>query len=401
LNTTALIATPSTPKEERRGSDDSYGIVVFSHLRWNFVWQRPQQFLSRFASRHPVLFVEEPDFRLADDAQPTLLIENAAPNVTTATVAFPRNWRGRTEVPSILRGLTQQAIDTVNAEGAFDEPLLWYYSPTEASWSLGFFPARGVVYDCMDELSQFRGAPADLIENERCLMEEADIVFTGGYELWAKKSRQHANCHFFGCGVEYDHFAQAQNDMTTIPEDVRKLPRPIVGWFGVIDERMDYELLQKAADLRPDWSFVLVGPIVKVDPADLPKNSNIHWIGGRDYRVLPNYCRAFDVCMMPFALNEATEYINPTKALEYLATGKPVVGTPVRDVVRQYADTISIVNDADQFVAAVEKALAGADRAMTRRGIEKAREASWERTVERMQDLIAQAIETKSEAYVY
>jgi glycosyltransferase involved in cell wall biosynthesis len=261
----------------------------------------------------------------------------------------------------------------------------------EASWALGHFHGRGVVYDCMDELSQFRGAPAELVANEQRLIEAADVVFTGGYELWLKKSKQHDNCHFFGCGVEYDHFAQAQNDLTSIPDDVASLPKPVIGWFGVIDERFDYDLLRKAAALRPNWSFVLVGPVVKVDPNSLPQAKNIHWLGGRDYKVLPNYCRAFDVCMMPFALNEATEYINPTKALEYLATGKPVVSTPVRDVVRQYTDTIHIADSADFFVACVEQSLEKPDKEMIRKGIEKARQAGWERTVERMTELIQEA----------
>jgi glycosyltransferase involved in cell wall biosynthesis len=369
---------------------------VFSHLRWNFVWQRPQQFLSRFAERHPVLFVEEPDFRLEDGAPPTLVIETAGERITTATVAFPTTMRGSHEVPAIMRELTKRAIDTVNTEGDFDNPLLWYYSPMEAAWSLGEFPGRAVVYDCMDELSQFRGAPPELIENEKRLLKAADIVFTGGYELWTKKSAQHSNCHFFGCGVEYDHFAKAQNDMTAIPEDVRDLKRPIIGWFGVVDERVDYDLLRKAAEMRPDWSFVLVGPVVKVDPASLPQADNIHWLGGRDYKVLPNYCRAFDVCMMAFALNEATEFINPTKALEYLATGKPVVSTPVKDVVRQYSDTVLIASTPEDFVACIERALDHPDTDMIRRGIEKARDAGWERTVERMQDLIGEAVDART-----
>ncbi len=379
-----------------RGKDESFGILVFSHLRWNFVWQRPQQLLSRFAEKHPVLFVEEPDFRLEEGAEPVLVIENAGKNVTTATVAFPAVMRGRPEVAQIMRTFAVQAIETINQKGQFDNPLLWYYSPIEAAWSLGYFKGRAVVYDCMDELSQFRGAPPELIENEKRLMEAADIVFTGGYELWMKKSAQHPNTHFFGCGVEYDHFSKAQNDMTPIPEDIREFKRPIVGWFGVVDERVDYDLIQKVAEMRPDWSFVLVGPVVKVDPASLPQAENIHWLGARDYKVLPNYCRAFDVCMMAFALNEATEFINPTKALEYLATGKPVVSTPVRDVVRQYTDSVAIAKSPEDFVACVDKALNQPDPEMTRRGIERAQDAGWERTVEKMQDLIGAAVDAKT-----
>src|SRR5438270_3257327 len=206
----------------------------------------------------------------------------------------------------------------------------------DSSWSLGHFENRGIVYDSMDELSQFTGAPRSLINNEARLMEHADIVFAGGYELSLKKKKNHDNVHFFGCGVEYDHFAQAQDDSTIIPPDIDFMARPILGWFGVVDERVDYNLVGEMARMRPGWSFAMVGPVVKVDPNLLPHFPNLYFMGQRDYSVLPNYCRAFDICMMPFAINAATQYINPTKALEYFATGRPVISTPVKDVVNQY-----------------------------------------------------------------
>lgn len=278
-----------------------------------------------------------------------------------------------------------------NLKGEFEAPLLWYYSPMEAAWSLGHFENRGIVYDCMDELSQFRGAPPELIDQEKRLLHRADIVFTGGYELWLKKSKQHPNVHFFGCGVEAEHFGKALNEDTTIPADIASLPRPIVGWFGVVDERVDYDLLREMAALRPDWSFVMVGPVVKVDPADLPQAPNLHWLGGRDYKELPGYCKGFDACMMAFALNEATEFINPTKALEYLATGKPVISTPVRDVVRQYSDLVYVESDAAGFVARIDQILANNDLNRIEKGLAKASGCSWESTVARMQALIADA----------
>jgi len=372
--------------------DRDYGIVVFSHLRWSFVWQRPQQFLSRFAQRHPVLFIEEPHFDLNDGDEPVLEIEAAQANVTTAALHLPGSLRGTDAVNPLMLHYARIAIDSVNGEGRFDNPLHWYYSPMESAWSLGEIPGRGVVYDCMDELSQFAGAPRELLDNEKRLMNAADIVFTGGYELWLKKSQQHPNVHFFGCGVEYDHFSKAQDKSADVPADVRDLKRPIVGWFGVVDERVDYNLLRRLSELRPDYSFVIVGPVVKVDPASLPQAPNLHWLGGRDYKVLPDYCRAYDVCMMCFALNEATQYINPTKALEYLATGKPVVSTPVADVVRQYADTVQIASTPEDFAACIDRALQSPDQEMIQKGIARAREAGWECTVEKMQGLIEEAI---------
>jgi glycosyltransferase involved in cell wall biosynthesis len=372
---------------------------VFSHLRWSFVWQRPQQFLSRFAEKHPVLFVEEPDFRLADGEEPILIIDHAMPGVTVAQVHLPASLRGSEEAAELMRKFTRSAIDTVNTTGAFENPLHWYYSPMDAAWSLGHFCGRGVVYDCMDELSQFRGAPQELIDNERRLMEASDIMFTGGYELWLKKSQQHPNVHFFGCGVEYEHFSQAQDTDKPVPEDLAAIDKPVVGWFGVVDERVDYDLLRDLAKLRPNYNFVVVGPACKVDPNDVPQASNLHWLGGRDYKVLPDYCRGYDVCMMCFALNEATQYINPTKALEYLATGKPVVSTPVADVVRQYQDTVLIADGPEAFAEAIDRAMENPNREMIERGIARAKDSSWESTVAKMQALIEEAIGQRTPAY--
>ena len=380
-------------------SSDGYGIVVFSHLRWKFVWQRPQQFLSRFAENHPVLFMELTEYDLGDDDEPVLELETVAPNVTMANLHLPIRMHGSEQVNELMRTYCRIAIEAVNQDGAFDNPLLWYYSPMDVGWAMGYINGRGIVYDCMDELSQFRGAPPELVERERQLLQQSDIVFTGGYELWLKKKQQHPNVHFFGCGVEYDHFHKAANG-DPIPKDLQSIKRPIVGWFGVVDERVDYELLAKAAELRPEYSFVLVGPVVKVDPASLPQAPNIHWLGGRDYKQLPDYCRAYDVCMMCFALNEATQYINPTKALEYLATGKPVVGTPVNDVVRQYTDTVLIGRTPEEFVEAIDRALLTPDKQMLERGDKRAREASWESTVEKMQRLIADAIRSRKRVYL-
>src|ERR1044071_5951664 len=186
------------------------------------------------------------------------------------------------------------------------------------------------------------------------------------------------------------------DEQTVIPPDIDFMPRPILGWFGVIDERVDYAMVGEMARMRPDWSFAMVGPVVKVDPNLLPHSPNLYWLGGRDYQVLPNYCRAFDICMMPFAMNAATQYINPTKALEYMATGRPVVSTPVKDVVRQYSDLVYIAKNAQEFIAACAEAISRPDSRRIQQGIEKARGCSWENTVKTMQELIHEAISGKS-----
>jgi beta-glucosidase/6-phospho-beta-glucosidase/beta-galactosidase len=376
-------------------STDRYGVVVFCHLRWGFVWQRPQQFLSRFAKKHKILFIEEPFFDLKDGAEPRIDYHKVMPNVTVVTPHVSASWNRNPQLPQKLREFTKTAINAINETGEFDRPLLWYYSPMDSAWSLGYFENRGVVYDCMDELSQFTGAPKALVSNEARLIEHADIVFTGGYELGDKKRKQHDNVHTFGCGVEYDHFHKAADPTTVIPPDIDFMARPILGWFGVVDERVDYAMVGEMARMRPDWSFAMVGPVVKVDPNLLPHAPNLFWLGGRDYQQLPNYCAAFDVNMMCFAMNASTQYINPTKGLEYMATGKPIVSTPVRDVLRQWTDICRIAKNAEEFVKATEDALKNPNDDRVKRGIELAKKCSWEGTVAQMQQLIKEAISRK------
>ena len=371
---------------------DRYGILAFSHLRWGFVWQRPQQFLSRLAMRHPVLFIEEPWFDLGDSETPRVELHQAMPNVAVAAIHMPRGWTGNADLPQQMRALTKQSLEMVNEDGEFDSPLLWYYNPSDAAWTLGHFRHIGVVYDCMDELSQFTGAPASLTEHERWLMKHADVVFTGGYSLRQKKARDHDNVHFFGCGVEVEHFGLAMDESTAIPPDIDFIDRPILGWFGVIDERVDYRLIGEVAQHLRDWSLAMLGPVVKVDPNLLPHSPNLYWMGGRDYSVLPNYCKAFDVCMMCFARNDSTEFINPTKALEYLATGRPVISTAIPDVIHQYSDLMDIVSTPQEFIAAAERAIREPDRQRIQRGLERARQSTWESVVEQMERLIGQQL---------
>ncbi|HWB54415.1 MAG TPA: glycosyltransferase, partial [Tepidisphaeraceae bacterium] len=371
---------------------DRFGIVVFCHLRWGFVWQRPQQFLSRFARKHPILFIEEPVFDQPEGAEPDVQCHRVMPNVTVVCPHVSASWNRNPKLPEKLRQWTQQAIERMNDNGEFDNPLLWYYSPMDASWSLGYIPNRGIVYDCMDELANFSGAPKALIENEKRLMEYADVIFTGGYEMGEKRKKVHPNVHIFGCGVEFKHFNKAQDKSISIPPDIDFMARPILGWFGVIDERVDYGMIGEMARKRPEWSFAMIGPVVKVDPNLLPHSPNLFWMGGRDYQQLPNYCAAFDICMMPFANNASTQYINPTKGLEYMATGKPIISTPVRDVVRQWAGIVYIAKNADEFIAAAQKVLENPDQDRIGKGLELAKKSSWESTVAAMQDHIRTAI---------
>jgi glycosyltransferase involved in cell wall biosynthesis len=370
-------------------------LIVHSHLRWDFVWQRPQQLVSRFASSYPVLFVEEPVF---DDDLPIgrQWLDTTAParNVFRVVPHLPAQLRGRYDaaietVRTLLRALVGRSGDL---GWMYTNTVQWFFTPMPAPTMLGAFGERGVVYDCMDELSQFRFAPADLRERERALLDRADVVFTGGRRLWEAKRRHHPNVHCFGCGVDAAHFGRALDPKTRVPDDIAALPAPRCLYIGVIDERVDYPLLAALADALPNMSVVMIGPVVKVDPDELPRRPNIHWLGRRDYDQLPAYLKAADVALMPFALNEATEYINPTKTLEYMAAGRPIVSTPVPDVVRQSAPVVEIATSPGAFVRAVADAIRAPNSARIFEGRRRAEGVSWTTIVCQMQFLIDTAL---------
>ncbi|MBA3272571.1 MAG: glycosyltransferase [Chthoniobacterales bacterium] len=237
----------------------------------------------------------------------------------------------------------------------------------------------------MDELSQFKGAPPELVRRERELLNAADVVFAGGPKMAKSKRRYNSNCYSFGCGVDIKHFGKARRGSTKIPADVAEFSGPVLGYIGVVDERLDYGLLAQLADRDPSWNIVMVGPHTKVDPAEFPERRNLHFLGGRDYAQLPRYAKAFDICMMPFAKNEATEFINPTKALEYMATGTPIVSTDVEDVVLQFSDVVSIGTSQAEFIELCEERLEQPGALQIEAGLEMAKRNSWESIVAQLE----------------
>ena len=376
-----------------------YPIIVHCHLRWEGVWQRPQQFLSRFSRRHKILFVEGPILHDNEDA-PTyeLLPVKEYPNVTVMRTHFPASrFQNGSWVDAERLRLLKDALNN-ELRGHFEQPVQWFYDPMAAPCFIGKIGERAVVYDCMDELSQFKFAPPEIVQRERILLAAADVVFAGGRKMWLSKSKHNDNAHFYGCGVDVPHFAKARAAETKVPTDVAQLKRPILGYFGVVDERLDYDLIAKLADADPKWNIVMVGPTAKVDPNALPKRANLHWLGRREYAELPNYTKAFDVCLMPFALNEATEYINPTKALEYMATGRPIVSTAVPDVVSNFSEAVNIAISQECFVEMCVRALANPDEEAIQRGLNMANNNQWDAIVAKMEGHIEDALKKKAAA---
>jgi glycosyltransferase involved in cell wall biosynthesis len=393
--------TNQQPLKTSSAGEECYPILVHSHLRWDWVWQRPQQFLSRLSQRHPVLFVEEP---LATPGLKSATAElrdvPGLPNLTVLRTEFP---------PELL--LDREAVDaeqhrlvTSKLAGplgrTFRRPVQWFYDPMAVVPFAGQMNERAVVYDCMDQLSQFRGAPAELIKRERALLAVADVVFAGGPKIHGAKRLLNKNCHSYGCGVDVQNFGKARLPETAILPELEKLPRPTLGYFGVVDERMDYELLGMMADAHPEWSIAIVGPWTKVDPAAFPQRSNLHWLGGRDYEQLPGFVKGLDVCLMPFARNEATEFINPTKALEYMATGRPIVSTAIEDVILQFSEVVDVAHSRAEFISACERALAKPNVGAIERGLELAGRNSWEAIVERLKGHIEDVLQTRRELEV-
>ncbi|OYD97339.1 UDP-galactopyranose mutase [Nostoc sp. 'Peltigera membranacea cyanobiont' 210A] len=365
---------------------DTPDIVCLSHLRWNFVYQRPQHLLTRCAQGKRVFFIEEPIF--SEEPLASLDVNEDSNGVVVVVPHLPQ---GLSE--EVINADLQVLIDSLFAEHNINKYICWYYTPMAIAFTRHLQP-QAVVYDCMDELSAFQGASPTLKNYEAELFSRADLVFTGGESLYESKVNQHPNVYAFPSSVDVAHFGQARNLQE--PEDQAHIPHPRLGFFGVIDERMDIELLAGIAEARPDWHLVIIGPVVKIDPANLPQHENIHYLGGRDYKQLPAYLAGWDLAMLPFARNESTRFISPTKTPEYLAAGRPVVSTSIRDVVRPYGESklVRIADTVSEFVIAAEQAMqedTPASEWLSRVDVflEK---ISWDRTWASMMKLIDSAI---------
>jgi UDP-galactopyranose mutase len=380
----------------------SYDLVVHSHLRWDGVWQRPQQIISRLARDHRVCFVEEPIFRPPADAPlskeewawwdrlggpPALDVRRETANLTVIRAHLPPQEEPLPAVSAENRRLNLELVRAYLRDNGFTDVLRWHYAPM-AVYLREACSSRAVVYDCMDELSAFKGAPPELAQRERELIAEADVIFTGGRSLYQGKRDLHPRVYRFDSGVELEHFQRATQTETPVPEDAARLPHPILGYYGVIDERMDMAALKQLAEADPSWQILLVGPVTKIEERDLPRAANIHYTGQRRYAELPGYLKAFDVCLVPFADNGATKFLSPTKTLEYFAGLKPVVSSPIADVVENYADIVRIARSPEEYVTQVRAALTEEDRDRLRRGLEAAREKTWDAIIAQMAAIV-------------
>lgn len=362
-------------------------LMCFSHLRWNFVFQRPQHLLTRATENYRVHYVEEP--RLASRGDPRLEVDVVSDRLRVVTPVIPDGSDAAQRV-AVQRDLIDGYVSYLE-----EKPVVgWFYTPMALQFTDHLdFPVT--VYDCMDELANFKGAPAGITKLEQKLFRRAKLVFTGGRSLYESKRRHHDNVHAFPSSIDARHFAPARGRKLKEPADIADVERPRVGWFGVIDERLDLELVDVIAAARPSWQLVMIGPVVKIDEASLPRRPNIHWLGAKFYDELPAYLSALDIGWMPFAINESTRYISPTKTPEFLAAGLPVVSTPIRDVVRSYGalELVEIAATKDETISSIERLLAaGGQPDWLDRVDRQLANDSWDKTWDSMRSLIEGAM---------
>lgn len=357
------------------------------------MYQRPQQLMARLAHHGQVIFIEEPIYEAG--STPHWHIEQPQPKLLICQLITPDPAPGFHDdhlpvlVPMVQQLLADQAVETY---------AVWLYTPLALPLAQALTP-KVLIYDCMDELAAFLHAPRALIEREQELLRVADLVFTGGPSLYRAKRSFNAHVYCFPSSVDAAHFRLANSPGVEEPADQRALPHPRFGFYGVVDERFDIELLDALALAHPEWQTVIVGPVVKIDPASLPQRPNITYIGQRSYAELPAYLAGWDVCMLPFARNEATTFISPTKTLEYMAAERPIVSTPITDVAEPYGKIVYLGATPQAFIAACEQALnaPAAERAARFAAMHAVlAETSWDKTAHAMFDLIAGTIDDRT-----
>jgi UDP-galactopyranose mutase len=373
----AYMLTPANTQ------NSDYDVICFSHLRWSFVFQRPQHLLSRCAKTRRVYYVEEPLFT---GGPARLELTTDATGVQVVVPHLPAGLDERHAHAEQARLL----LELCQAHG-LSNYVLWFYTPMALPIAEDLKPLAR-IYDCMDELSCFKGAPPELVTREAELLALVDLVYTGGQALFEHKRHLHPHVYAFPSSVDAAHFSRARVCRSE-PADQAVIAGRRLGFFGVIDERMDLALVDEVARLRPDWQLVLLGPVVKVDPAELPRRPNLHYLGCKSYEELPSYIAGWDVAMLPFAKNDATRFISPTKTPEYLAAGKPVVSTSIRDVVRPYSvqGLVRIADTPTDFVTACQAAMNEPSRGWLRRVDAFLARMSWDKTWAAMEVLMDRA----------
>lgn len=367
-------------------------LICLSHIKWNFVYQRPQHLLNRFAINNRVFVIEEPEYDARTDYY-EISKPDAKANLWVVQL-YVSKCESREKTNHVLKAL----LDSVIYSQQISNYILWYYSPMALDFTDHLSPDL-IIYDCMDELSAFKSPPKRIRETENYLLSCAHLVFTGGQSLYNAKKHLHPNVHAFPSSIDKSHFYKAR-DSKADPKDQSSIPHPRFGFYGVIDERFDVHLVDELSRLRPDWHFIFIGPVVKINKAKLPVRENVHFLGRKEYTQLPDYLSGWDIAILPFALNEATRYISPTKTPEYLAGGKPVISSSITDVVNPYGieGLVAIADTPEDFIREAENILASENNEEWLKKVDRFLAGnSWNKTWRKMCALIDEALEKKTQ----
>lgn len=359
----------STSQINNENLGQYYDVIVFCHYRWQFVYQRPQHIIGRLATNLKVLFIEEPLLNPDSNRSGNLIVMNDNLHILQPNVQ---------NIESIAHIIPEYVTNK-------SVPVGWFYSPS-FSPLLKHINFQTVIYDCMEEPSLIKGDSKDAINQEKYLMSRADIIFTNGRSLYESKKQRHSNVHLFPGSVDKSHFYKASN-WNTVPDDIAHIQSPIVGYYGIIDERIDFSLLHETALKLPNVSFVMIGPLM-ADVQNLPKEANIHYLDMKSYDEMPHYLKAFDIAMMPFVVSDATKYISPAKTLEYMAAGKPIISTKTGDVV-DYRICVNVIETAEEFCNAITFLLDRMDRlSLEMEYYSILKKTSWDAVTHKMESMI-------------
>lgn len=382
-------------------------IICFSHLNWDYkLFQRPQQLMLRLSRHFNVLYINYHSFwHFIRDLISEKKIYNLIVNdnlIVYSPFALPTFKKRFSSIIQLNKRLLPFFVKRRAEKLKIEKPILWLYHPRYVN-VIGKFNEALVIYDCMDDFTSLLSHYEDRDENARNeseLLKRTDIVFGGGYTMVEIKRHLRNDVHVFPSAVEIDHFKKALLSNTSIPDDIKDIKSPVLGYWGAIDERIDHKLLKGLAERRPDWSIVLLGPICGFTPDELPylKNmKNVFWLGPKEYAMLANYAKKFDVCLNPFVLTSEGKHLSPTKTLEYLACGKPVVSTPIPDVVRFFNGMVVVANGLEKFEMAIERCIKGDDELKRQKRVAFTEGKTWDNTVEKMKEIILNAIEQRKD----
>jgi hypothetical protein len=362
-------------------------LVVFASGRWRFDWQRTQQLMTRLARHYRVFHVEEP---VATHQDAYLECTEVAQGVEVLVAHTPCDSAGFHEdqfpvMARLLAGFMR--------ERGIASPLAWTDTPA-ALPLLELLRPRGLVYDCHEGMAP--DADDALPRLEARLLELADVVVAGGPSLYQSLRGRHANVHCIANAVDGAHFAPPRPADKSIEAVSARaihaaIPNPRLGFFGVIDERVDLALLARVADLRPDWQFIMAGPLRGVAPESLPRRGNLLWLGAQTYAILPHLQAHWDVCLLPLRCDTTARHATPIEALEYLAGQKSVVSTPVPDIEHLHGHIVRLADGAHAFVQACRAAMCERGPLRRQRRLDAliaVHSCSWERAAERVHGLM-------------